>query len=90
MKKLNPEFIDALTNFVYERTKNLPKYWNMIQSCIDDLEAQANHKDNGVVTTLLQDPENPKLLTLAYTHELNLDGELYRIAAFADKNFIEV
>lgn len=90
MKKLNSEFVDALTNFVYEQTGNHSKYRNIIQSCINDLEARANHEDNGVVITLMQDPENPKLFTLAYAHEINLEGELYRIVAFADKNFIEV
>ena len=90
MKKLNSEFVDALTNFVYEQTGNLPKYRNIIQSCINDLEARANHEDNCVVITLMQDPENPKLFTLAYAHEINLGGELYRIVAFADKNYIEV
>lgn len=63
MKKLNQQFIDSLTNFVCEQTGNLPKYENIIQSCINDLEARSNHEDNGVVITLMQDPENPKLFT---------------------------
>lgn len=90
MKKLCPQFVEALVNFVAQRTGNALKYWGNIQSCIDDLEDQANHEDDYVVTTLLQDPENPRLLAQAYTHELSIGGEHYRIAAFAEKNFIEV
>lgn len=90
MKKLNHQFIEALINFVSQRTGNALKNWGRIQACIGDLEDQANHENEYVVTTLLQDPENPKVFTRAFTHELNLNGELYRIAAFSDKNFIEV
>jgi len=89
-KKLNQQFVEALANFVAQRTGNAFKNWEKIQACIDDLEDQANHEDDYVVTTLLQDPEIPSLLTQAYTHELSIGGEHYRIAAFANKNFIEV
>lgn len=89
MKKLNHQFVDALINFVSQRTGNALKNWGKVQACIGDLEDQANHKDEYCVITLLQDPENPSLFTRAYTHQLSLGDKVYRIAAFADKNFIE-
>lgn len=91
MKKLKPEFIDALTNFVYEGTKNLPRHWIAIQACIDSLEDQANQRGNyGYPMTLLQDPDNPNMLTIACIYDLRINFEVFQIVAFPNKDFIEV
>lgn len=90
MKKLKPEFIDALTNFVYRYTKNLPANMKKIQTCIENLELQANDKGIICCITLVSDPKSLLKFTEGYTSELYICENLFQIVALADKDFIEV
>jgi len=89
MKKLKPEFVKALYKLVYDNSKYVIR-WNKIESCIDDLEDQANGRENIFCITLVSDPETPLQFIQGYTTVLHINGKIFKIIALADKDFIEV
>lgn len=63
---LKTEFVDALNNFVRTFTKKLPANKKKIQTCINELEEQANDKGICVSVMLISDYESPVQFTQGY------------------------